>query len=157
MKTISVSTRLLPFVTLTAAGVLILSVSMALARKESSPAPGNSRLVYAEIAKAPDNARAKHNPFESDPEAIAAGRKLFEQHCAECHGRSAEGGRRGPSLRAAEVRQAAPGALFWILTNGVVRRGMPVWSKLPEAERWQLVTYLQTLQSTPTQRPEARQ
>jgi UDP-N-acetylmuramyl pentapeptide phosphotransferase/UDP-N-acetylglucosamine-1-phosphate transferase len=25
------------------------------------------------------------------------------------------------------------------------RRGMPVWSKLPEAQRWQLVSYLQTL------------
>jgi len=33
------------------------------------------------------------------------------------------------------------------LTNGVVRRGMPVWSKLPEAQRWQLVRYLQTLKT----------
>jgi hypothetical protein len=31
------------------------------------------------------------------------------------------------------------------LTNGVVRRGMPVWSKLPEPQRWQLVTYLKSL------------
>ena len=38
-------------------------------------------------------------------------------------------------------QQATPGTLFWILTNGVVRRGMPVWSKLPEPQRWQIVTY----------------
>ena len=44
----------------------------------------------------------------------------------------AEGARKGPSLRADPVQQATPGTLFWILTNGVVRRGMPVWSKLPE-------------------------
>jgi hypothetical protein len=27
----------------------------------------------------------------------------------------------------------------------VVRKGMPVWSKLPEPQRWQLVTYIQSL------------
>jgi hypothetical protein len=35
--------------------------------------------------------------------------------------------------------------LFWVLTNGVVMRGMPVWSKLPEPERWQIVTFLKSL------------
>src|ERR1039458_2643568 len=44
-----------------------------------------------------------------------------------------------------QVQQASPGTLFWILTNGVVRRGMPVWSKLPEPQRWQIVSYLKPL------------
>ena len=101
--------------------------------------------VYAEIAKAPDKARARRNPLEKDPEAIAAGRILFEQRCAECHGDNAEGGKKGPSLRAAEIQNAEPGAIFWILTNGVVRKGMPVWSKLPEPQRWQLVSYIKSL------------
>lgn len=112
--------------------------------------PGNMQKtkgesVYAEIAKAPEKARAKRNPMEKDPESAAAGRILFEQHCAECHGNGAEGGKKGPSLRAAEVQNAEPGAIFWILTNGVVRRGMPVWSKLPEPQRWQLVSYIKSL------------
>ena len=51
-------------------------------------------------------------------------------HCAECHGEMAEGGRKAPSLLAEQVPQATPDTLFWILTNGVVRHGMPVWSKL---------------------------
>jgi len=76
---------------------------------------------------------------------VAAGGKLFEQHCADCHGRKAGGARKGPSLLREEVQQATPGTLFWILTNGVVRRGMPVWSKLPEQQRWQIVTFLQSL------------
>ena len=76
---------------------------------------------------------------------MVAGAKLFDLHCAECHGEMAEGGRKGPSLRADEVQQATPGTLFWILTNGVVRRGMPVWSKLPEPQRWQVVRYLKSL------------
>lgn len=101
--------------------------------------------VYAEIAKAPEKARNRSNPLENDPEAVAAGRLLFEDHCAECHGENAEGGKKGPSLRAPEVQNAAPGAIFWLLTNGVVRKGMPVWSRLPEPRRWQLVRYLKSL------------
>jgi len=66
----------------------------------------------------------------------------------------AEGGKKGPSLRADEVQDATPGALFWLLTNGVVRRGMPVWSKLPEPQRWQLVSYLKSLRITPHLTPE---
>jgi mono/diheme cytochrome c family protein len=101
--------------------------------------------VYSEIEKAPEKARAKRNPFEQNVDAVSAGKILFEQHCAECHGETALGGKKAPSLRAVEVQRANPGAIFWILTNGVVRRGMPVWSKLPEPQRWQLVTYLKSL------------
>lgn len=108
--------------------------------------PGaKAELVYAEISKAPEKPRAKRNPLEKDPQAPAAGRILFEQHCAECHGDAAEGGKKGPSLKAPEIQNAEPGAIFWVLTNGVVRKGMPVWSKLPEPQRWQLVTYLKSL------------
>lgn len=109
-----------------------------------SRVPANDASVYAELAKAPAKAAARHN-LEADPEAVAAGGKLFAQHCAECHGETANGGKKAPSLRAGEVQQAAPGALFWLLTNGVVRRGMPVWSKLPEPQRWQLVSYIKSL------------
>jgi hypothetical protein len=55
------------------------------------------------------------------------------------------GGKKAPSLRAPEVQNATPGQIFWILTNGVVRKKMPVWSKLPEPERWQLVSYIKSL------------
>jgi len=105
--------------------------------------------VYSEISKAPEKARAKRSPLEKDPDAVAAGRILFEQRCAECHGDTAEGGKKGPSLRAAEIQSAEPGAIFWILTNGVVRKGMPVWSKLPEPQRWQLVSYIKSLGTAP--------
>jgi mono/diheme cytochrome c family protein len=123
------------------------TVSFAKAQKEN-PAPAKKdNSVYAELAKAPGKAVARRNPLESDPDAVAAGAKLFESHCAECHGDMAEGGRKAPSLLANQVQQAPPGTLFWVLTNGVVRRGMPVWSKLPEPQRWQIVTYIKSLTS----------
>jgi mono/diheme cytochrome c family protein len=112
------------------------------------------RFDYAELAKAPAKARARKNPQERNPDSELIGKKLFAQHCAECHGASAEGGKKAPSLRADEVQQATPGALFWLITNGVVRRGMPVWSKLPESQRWAIVTYIKTL--TPPRDSTAR-
>ena len=103
---------------------------------------------FAEFAKVPGKSRARVNPLQTDPNAPLAGRKLFAQHCAGCHGARAEGGRKAPSLHVEDVQTATPGTLFWILTNGVVRRGMPVWSKLPEPQRWQIVTFVQSLSTT---------
>jgi len=122
--------------------------STIVAAQNSAPATKDAS-VYAELSKAPAKAAARHNPLDSDPEAAAAGGKLFAQHCAECHGETAEGGKKGPNLRADEVQNATPGTLFWLLTNGVVRRGMPVWSKLPEPQRWQLVSYIKSLVPAP--------
>jgi mono/diheme cytochrome c family protein len=129
----------------------LLGASLALGQhvKPAAPSSKVNALVYAELAKAPDKARAKRNPMEHDPDAVAAGQNLFEQHCSECHGNAGYGTEKAPSLRAEEVQGAAPGAIFWILTNGVVRRGMPVWSKLPEPQRWQLVTFIKSLGAVP--------
>ncbi len=130
---------------------LLLAVEIALAQTtNSSPV---RKGVYAELAKSPRKAAARRNPLEEDPDAVMAGGKLYDLHCAECHGDLAEGGKKAPSLRAREVQQATPGTLFWLLTNGVVRRGMPVWSKLPEPQRWQLVSYIKSL--TPAREPES--
>jgi len=132
--------------------VLVLTLAMATAQTNSASKDSS---VYAELSKAPAKAVARRNPLEADPEAVAAGGKLFAQHCAECHGDTADGGKKGPSLRAAEVQQATPGSLFWLLTNGVVRRGMPVWSKLPEPQRWQLVSYIKSLTPASQSEPSA--
>ena len=125
--------------------VFWLASLMAPAQTENTKSRDKEPSFYTELDKAPPKAAARHNPLENDPEAVAAGGKLFGQHCAECHGETADGGKKGPSLRASQVQQATPGTLFWLLTNGVVRRGMPVWSKLPEPQRWQLVSYIKSL------------
>lgn len=130
---------------LVAATFLLASAVLATAQQENSSFPKKDNSVYAELKKAPKKASRRRNPLESDPDAVAAGGKLFGLHCAKCHGEMAEGGRKAPSLLADPVQQATPGTLFWILTNGVVRLGMPVWSKLPEPQRWQIVRYLKSL------------
>jgi mono/diheme cytochrome c family protein len=125
--------------------LVFLLLSALCASAQTSASRKQSASDYAELGNAPQDARARINPLEKDPDAVAAGGKLFEQHCGECHGFTADGGPKGPSLRAREVQQVTPGTLFWLLTNGVVRRGMPVWSKLPEPQRWQIVRYIKSL------------
>jgi mono/diheme cytochrome c family protein len=100
---------------------------------------------YVQLTHVPDEARAQANPLEHDTAAPVAGRKLYDRHCADCHGATAEGGRKGPSLFVPEIQDASDGALFWVITNGNVRAGMPVWSKLPEPQRWQITSYLKSL------------
>jgi len=139
-----------------------LTVSIVLAQSPNSgkppvdAAPKCDPAIYAELQKAPEKARNRPNPLQNDPEAVAAGVILFEQHCAECHGKSAEGTHKAPSLRAPEVQNATPGTVFWLITNGVVRKKMPVWSKLPEPQRWQLVRYIKSLGSAPSESPATK-
>jgi quinohemoprotein ethanol dehydrogenase len=97
--------------------------------------------------QAPAAWAAKKNPLADNPRAQQAGAKLYERECAECHGRGAEGTGKAPSLRQTGVSQAAPGALQWVLKNGAIYHGMPSFAHLPEPERWQIITFLKSLNS----------
>jgi len=44
----------------------------------------------------------------------------------------------------ANVKNAAPGELFWFITSGDLNKGMPSWSQLPKQQRWQIVTFLES-------------
>ncbi len=96
-----------------------------------------------------ESERARKNPYASQPEAIAAGARMFTDHCAKCHGADALGWKKRPSLRSKEVQQATDGELFWLLRNGSLRRGMPSWSALPEPSRWQIIAYVKSLGEAP--------
>jgi len=131
-------------------GVLFLVVGLEpQAQGRRGDKPGES--VYSELEKAPAKYLEMRNPLAEDKDAAIAGGILFEEHCESCHGKEAVGGKKAPSLRAPEVRKARPGAIFWILSNGIVRKKMPVWSKLPEPERWQLVSYIRALNEEKTE------
>jgi len=93
----------------------------------------------------PDKDRTRPNPVAGQPEAIAAGGRLFSDHCAKCHGSDASGRDKKPTLRGPEVQNASDGEISWLLRNGYVRKGMPSWSAIPEASRWQIIAYIKSL------------
>ena len=104
-------------------------------------------VVYAAspLRQAPVGATSRANPYQGQDRAWRAGRKLFERECSACHGKSGQGTEGKPPLATREVAAAAPGAVEWVLRNGSIVRGMPSFSRLPEAQRWQIVTFVQTL------------
>ncbi|MGO9317437.1 MAG: c-type cytochrome [Terracidiphilus sp.] len=92
-----------------------------------------------------DHARA--NPLSGQPDAAAAGALIYRDHCQQCHQANARGdGHKRPSLRGEGIRNLSDGDLEWFLRQGDLRHGMPSWSSLPQAKRWQLIAYLRSIQ-----------
>lgn len=94
------------------------------------------------LSQAPQSAASLRNPFEKNEQVERAGAKLYARECAACHGLNREGHGRVPRLDGADVRQARPGQLFWILRNGSLHNGMPSFAHLPEPQRWQIIAFL---------------
>ncbi len=97
--------------------------------------------------RVPAKDHARPNPVAGRPEAVHAGAILYRAHCQQCHQADAAGdGKKKPSLKTDAVRNATDGDLEWFLRQGDLGHGMPSWSSLPEAQRWQIITYLRSLQ-----------
>jgi mono/diheme cytochrome c family protein len=94
---------------------------------------------------APDRAASNPNPLAGRPELASGGRKIFEQRCAQCHGDDAQGTSRAPSLLSRRVQAETDGALFWKISSGDTRAGMPSFSYLPAPERWQVILHLRSV------------
>jgi len=127
--------------------VLVMFVSTALLLSQPGLAGRKKEKASgAEFLRVPESARALVNPFDGKPDAIRAGQKLFQRHCASCHGKDARGRDDAPSLRSPAIWEAAPGALMWFMKNGDLKNGMPAWSKLPDQQLWQMVSFLKSLE-----------
>jgi mono/diheme cytochrome c family protein len=100
------------------------------------------------------------NPLAGNPEAIAAGMELYEEHCAMCHGDNGEGDI-GPSLVDNTVLKVegdlSDAHYFGIISNGLeegmevagrsVEGGMPEFREdLSKKEIWSTVSYIRSLQ-----------
>ena len=100
---------------------------------------------------------AKSNPLADHPAVLAGGRKLYGQRCTTCHGDDGRGTDRAPGLAVADVQAQTDGELFWQITSGNTHGGMPSFSFLPEAQRWQLVSHLRNLIAKHADQPNAGQ
>jgi mono/diheme cytochrome c family protein len=81
------------------------------------------------------------------------GRERYDIFCAVCHGRTGEGNgmivQRGfpspPSYHITRLRNAPPGYLYYVITNGY---GVmySYASRVQPADRWAIVAYIRALQ-----------
>ncbi len=98
------------------------------------------------IHKVPAREHERINPMAESADAKAAGQLLYDDHCAKCHGDDAAGKGKRPSLLTDRIQHdATAGDIHWLLVNGSLRKGMPAWSRLPDQQLWQIVSYVKSL------------
>ena len=113
-------------------------------RAEDSATPGKWVAPAAQAQKT--------NPVAANPASLDAGRKIYTQRCAKCHGEKGEGD--GPDAKelnlhpakftASSVRDESDGALYWKITVG--KKGMPDFGKrLSPNDRWNVINFVRTL------------
>ena len=97
--------------------------------------------------RVPAKDHARSNPLAARPESVSAGALVYKEHCAQCHRSDAMGdGHKKPALRSDRIKATTDGDLEWFLRQGDLGHGMPSWSSLPEAQRWQVIAYLRSIQ-----------
>ena len=94
---------------------------------------------------APVSAAQIRNPYAGQPAAAGAGKKLYTANCGSCHGRNGVGTGNVPPLVHGPAQSAKDGEIFWYITKGDVNNGMPAWARLSEEQRWQIITYVKSL------------
>jgi glucose/arabinose dehydrogenase len=105
--------------------------------------------VDTKFHNAPASARAAKNPYAGQEEAAQAGKRLYVRSCLSCHGTAGKGTGNVPSLVEGRLDSVTPGELFWFITRGDKDNGMPAWASLPAKQRWQIVTYVKSLGTSP--------
>lgn len=121
------------------------------------------------FGKQEDGEFATALPIEPTEDAMKRGEERFRIYCSACHGYNARGGRSGmvssraldlgegtwtppKSLVEDEIATQPVGAVFNTITNGVKRVGSenysmpPYGDKIPPADRWAIILYLEALQ-----------
>jgi mono/diheme cytochrome c family protein/Tol biopolymer transport system component len=144
-----------------------------------------ARATFAFPIAAPGEVSGSRNPLSADAATLVAGRQLYADNCATCHGVAGKGD--GPSAEGLNPRPAdfsqhmipgkhTDGQVFQWIKDGFPGTAMPAWSgRLSDEQIWQLVTYLRTFgaaaaaalartpgavaptQAAPAQVPEARE
>jgi len=101
-------------------------------------------LVLAAQGVPDDYVVPKENPHASAAD-LERGRKLFQGHCAPCHGPSGDGGRGASLARPRLPRGPDDPALFQVIRMGVPGTEMPAAWDMIAREIWQVTAYVRTL------------
>lgn len=134
-----------------------------IAATERHEAPSLLRQRYDEFARALGTEGALDMPTRVLD--IAAGRAMYNRHCAVCHGPTGAGGPAAPGTSVAPpaigqadvMRDVTPSLTFRIVSVGIQGTPMQGWdSVLTPDQRWDLVAYVNSLRATDAQRARGR-
>jgi len=129
--------------------VLLLALSPLLAR-------GGQELHPPTPHRHPEAQKLK-NPIPADPPSVEEGRKLYQRHCASCHGATAKGDGSmalaggTPSDLTDETWDHGPsdGEVFVVIRDGTSSDMEPYKDRLTDKQMWQLVHYIRSLGAKP--------
>ncbi|HEY7171021.1 MAG TPA: c-type cytochrome [Vicinamibacterales bacterium] len=113
-----------------------------------------SPVTVTVIAQGNPAAAAIKNPVPVSAESIDAGKRLYQRHCASCHGANAEGGAgndlipAAPDLTDKEWKHGgSDGEIFSAIKNGIPPElnMVPFGDQLKDQEIWSVVNYIRSL------------
>jgi cytochrome c oxidase cbb3-type subunit 3 len=102
----------------------------------------------------PEAAQVK-NPIAATPESLSEGKRLYQRHCASCHGSNAEGGEGNDLIPAAPdltgkgwKHGSSDGEIFSSIKNGVPPElnMIPFGDQLKDTDIWNVVNYLRSIE-----------
>ena len=105
-------------------------------------------------SNAPASAKKLKNPLSANAEIIDAGKQVFDKHCASCHGEDGKAKtdiaaamkKKPTDLTAKEMGGITDGEIYWVVTNGVTKSGMPAFkTKMNTQDRWKATLYVKSL------------
>ncbi|EOZ92363.1 hypothetical protein A33Q_4456 [Indibacter alkaliphilus LW1] len=112
------------------------------------PRNNNGYLPYRLKAFELEKAAELKSPIEATDEVIAAGRVLYQQYCATCHGAGGEGdGKAGEvvggvaNLKGGAYIDLPEGHIFHVIMKGKGRMGAH-GSQIPQERIWKIVHYV---------------
>ncbi len=126
-------------------GILVLTLPALLALMGAADGSWLKRVSPAD--------HARTSPLPDQKAAAEAGQHLYATSCAKCHGEQGQGRGSRPAVISPRIAATTDGDLAWLLRNGNSWKGMPSWSSMPDAQRWQLVAYLRSINLQPAGEP----
>jgi len=137
-------------------GLAVFKFGIVPVNADVPPSALESRFIPAVLhASVAHRAGEFQNSAPATDDNVIAGREIYKEMCARCHGLPGK----GPSVLGASFYPPAPqfavqrpgysdGESFWIVKHGIRNTGMPAWGRLlSDEDIWQVVTVLRNIES----------
>lgn len=144
---------------------IIIGLAIATSGCTAQKKPSGTETVLANAAKnvvIPFEAGDLKNPVPVNSETLDAGKQIYTQSCALCHGSDGHGQTSlgqamyppAMDLTSPHVQHWDDGEMYWIIQNGARLTGMPSWKgTISPEDTWKLVHFIRQLPEMDAREP----